>query len=156
MGKLFSVMARLAAVASLLLALPGLARVAQLRTMLNRSDAAAEQEGGENLSLDKNAKLPDFLGGEGLDLQGFNLAKSLPQMMGLISGNPAVASKSKLKPKPKPTGPSTLIRYVGPEESSGKSPGTVVRQLPPGANAAIVDGRLQIYDPTDKTKTSKR
>ena len=54
-----------------------------------------------------------------------------------------------------PPKPSTLIRYVGSDGKQGDSTGSTVMELPPGGNAIVIDGRLQIYRPTAPPKDKK-
>jgi hypothetical protein len=153
MFKIFSATARLTAVLSLVLALPGFARVAQMGTTINRMGSALEKGGAANLLLDQKGGLPGLAEGKGLDMPGLGIAAALPKMVELMGGAAADPNPPVAKPKPAaPSGPTTLIHYVGRDETQGKSEGTVITQLPPGAKTMVVDGRLQIYYPNGKPK----
>jgi hypothetical protein len=133
MLRVVTATSRVAALVGVLAALPGIARVAQL------SKSATHAKDG-SLLLDDRAEVLELLGGEGLDSQGLNLATVLPRLMGLNG-----ASVKTTLAKPKPSRPMTVIHYRG---VSADAEDTDVRQLPPGANATIIDGRLQIYYPS--------
>jgi hypothetical protein len=148
MFKLLSLAARLIALAGVLVSVQSVAKhVTQQQKALGSLTAAAAQ-GKSGLSLFSGDAGP-LVGtaGDGLDLQGFNVATALPKLMSLMTQDPASPSQAHVAPQS-----MTVIRYNGPKKSGEKSKDTSVSQLPPGANAAVVDGRWQIYYASGKPK----
>jgi hypothetical protein len=142
MIKLITLLLRVTALVGVVAALPSIARIAeQAKSMNSENLTAMLTEGGEK------AGALDLAGGKGVGGQASSLA-SLSKLMGLVGGGDSfLFPAAKPKSKPAPSLPSTFIHYIGPDQQSGRSDGTEIMQLPPGANATIVDGRLQIYYP---------
>ena len=88
--------------------------------------------------------------GQAPDSQGLNLPTSIPGLLGLLSGVSAGPSE----PAPTPPQPTTVIYRTDPDGNRGKAD-TAVMQLPPGASATFVDGRLQVYYPSGKPQTAR-
>ena len=136
MLKLISWMVRLTVIAGVLASLQSVAgrRLAKARK--------AAECGGRDPLPGENGGIPGLPGG-GLGLPGFDLASSvlklLPPPAGPTGQSPTTAPK-----------PGALIRYVGADK--GHSAPTAVMELPPGAKAIVVDGRLQIYRPASGPK----
>ena len=146
MAKLISLMVRLTVIAGVLVSLQSVAarRLAQARKAADRAGAAASDNKGNPLPNENSGALG--LAGGGLGLPGFDLASTFLKLMPLPAGQTG-ASKPAAPPQP-----STLIRYVGPDGKGGDSADTAVMELPPGAKAIVIDGRLQIYRPSGPPK----
>jgi hypothetical protein len=143
MLKMIFTMTRMTAVVGLMAALPSIAAL-QRNTMTRAAAAAAHAESGDPL-LDQSAATLGLADGQARDPQEPNLLTSIPGVLGLLSGTSAGASQ----PKPTPEQPTTVIYRTAPKGNRGKG-GTAVMDLPPGASATFVDGRLQVYYPPDK------
>jgi hypothetical protein len=149
MAKLISLMVRLTIIAGVLASLQStvVRRLAQARKAASSANATAYDDKGNPLSDEKSGTLEPA--GDGLGLPGFDLTSTILKMMPLPAGQ-AGPSKPAAPPKP-----STLIRYVGADGKKGDSAGSAVTELPPGAKAIMIDGRLQIYRPSGPPKDKK-
>jgi hypothetical protein len=158
MLKLIFRMMQLTAFLGLLAALPKIISVQ--RNALEFVNAIAAQGNGASQLLGNplpGGKSNPLLAGKSLQSQGATQTGSmstLMQLLGQRSGNPAGATgeSSPSEPKAVPLGPSTVIYQTKPDASRGKSAKTAVMELPPGASAIFVDGRLQIYHPSAKPR----
>ena len=148
MAKLISLMVRLTIIAGVLASLQStiVRRLAQ-RKAANSRNATAFDDKGKPLSDEKSGTLGPA--SDGLGLPGFDLTSTFLKLLPLPGGQPG---SSKSAPPPKP---STLIRYVGADGKKGDSAGSAVMELPPGAKAIVIDGRLQIYRPSGPPKNKK-
>jgi hypothetical protein len=81
-------------------------------------------------------------------LAGMGPAAMLPQMLGISA--PTATTEQTAQPE-KSSGPATLIHCPAGAGKNGKRPGVVVMKLPPDANAAVIDGRVQLFKPATKT-----
>jgi len=142
MAKLIYWMVRLTVIAGVLASLQSIAvrRLAQARKAADRPGAATCD--------DKRNRLSGENGGA-LGTPGFDLASTFLKLMPLPAGQTG-ASRSAT-----PQQPSTLIRYVGRDGKGDGSSDTTVMELPPGAKALVIDGRLQIYRPSSPPKGPK-
>jgi hypothetical protein len=152
MTKLISLMVRLTIIAGVLASLQSAVarRLAQARKAASSAGAAAHDDKG-NLLADQNGGTLGPAGDE-LGLPGFDLTSTILKMMPLPAGQ---AGPSKPAVSPPPQQPSTLIRYAGSDGKKGDSTGTTVMELPPGGNAIVIDGRLQIYRPSAPPKDKR-
>jgi len=105
-----------------------------ISTAGSTADTAARAGGGENAPL--------------LPLSNTGPAAMLPQLLG-VSTPPAQAEQT--APPEMPSGPAILIHCPARGSKAAQRPGMAVIQLPSDANAAVIDGRVQIFRPATKT-----
>jgi hypothetical protein len=138
---------RIFALLSFLAAVPIMMRVAQLGKTLARANSTMAQMQKGDLAAGENEDAASIPGLDGLTGQGSEVG-ILQKVLG-ISKEEVPATKVA---EEEPQKPSTVIRYNESEEGSGKKSPTSVLELPPGACAIVIDGKLQIYYPHGKPK----
>jgi hypothetical protein len=129
--------ARLTGMVCLLASLPALGngRLNELVNTVSQLRQVTEQADSGN---------PLLLGEGGQPAQPGGLGAGL---MALLTGGES--SLNVPKKAPPPPAPSTLIRYVPPQQP-GETGRCETQKVPPGAKVIMIDGRVQIFRPQDK------
>jgi hypothetical protein len=134
-GNIFMLKAitRLTAAAGVLMSLPGIAKLGGIDQ--------AKLLGTDNSNASANAsgnvlKLLTGAGGGAVNMNG------IASLLTGVNGEMEPAAKPSV-----PKHPAMLIRCTTSNED-GESATTNVEQLPPGAQAMVVDGRIQVFYPS--------
>lgn len=163
MFKLISITIRLIIFAAVLASVQKATMQFRLPKGNGRSDVAATDGNNDSTSAKapskENTEVASLLRGKGINLQGLNSLTAIPKLIGLLNaggGVPDLAPPEQSAEPERPAGPMTVIRYSEAVNAKrGKKASPSVTALPPGASATIVDGRLQIFYPSGKSKESK-
>jgi hypothetical protein len=154
MFKGFSMMAQMAALVGLLTTMPSVIRTAHQGNKMLRDNLHAAQGVMNEKSINQGANKIGLNIGQDLAMQSPSMAM-LPKLMSLIGGG-SEAESSTVQAKPEPPKCMTAICYNDPDENEDQSGHSQMTKIPAGANAMIVDGKLQIYYPHGKSKQSHK